>query len=154
MGNNVALWPSFDGALRTLSVICEHMSNVGLNRPFPPNTAGEFPSPYIRACEFYEVPLAENENRITFNSHRSNVPIITSFEDLTCLSMVFVNALTKSSSTQNHLENMFITTLDLLSNLAKRFDTVTSISWDPETWTNTILTLFQSVRFPRMIVAF
>ncbi|GJJ13160.1 hypothetical protein Clacol_007411 [Clathrus columnatus] len=136
---------SFHDAFATLLIIAEYASNSGLNRPFPPNPVGEFSDPYIRASEFYEVPLTEGKVPVSSASRRSNVPIITSFEDLVYLSMSFADALmTVSGDKRSLLEDTLIKSLKMLSNMAARVNDVVTISWEPRIWTKSILTILQS----------
>lgn len=121
------------------------MSNLGLNRPLPLNNIEESSGSYMRACKFYEIP-SKADKIATYTSHRSNIPIITSFEDLAYLSTVFATALSTSDKPST-LERTFIQILDLLSSMATRLTDAVNVSWDPRTWSGAILALLQSVSF-------
>lgn len=107
----------------------------------------------MRACKFYEIPLKADETGATYTSRRSNIPIITSFEDLAYLSTVFAATLSTSDKPST-LERTFIQILDLLSSMATRLTDVVNVSWDPKAWSSAILALLQSVSFFFSIASF
>lgn len=139
--------------LQLLSETAQQISGAALIRPafrsedqdLDASTSG----PYCRACKFYGITLDEDENKAKTQIPRSDVPVVTAFEDLVVLSTTYARAIVNVSDKRHRVLESFVSILTLMTSLTDRLDQhQITVDWEPTQWLSAVLaTLDQASDF-------
>jgi hypothetical protein len=109
------------------------MHRPQLTTDFEVTTASQ--GPYAFACTFYGI----KPTSIVPTTCNSNVPFISAFESLICVSTSFAQSLLAKPGKISPLREVYTQSLLLVDRLVGRLGSSVVVSWDPSKWLSFVL---------------